>query len=70
VELTAPYMHDGAFDTLEEVVRFYDKGAQPRHAAVSDALVDPLVRTPLLLTNEEIQAIVEFIRHSPTPARG
>ena len=24
VELTAPYMHNGVFDTLEEVVEFYD----------------------------------------------
>ena len=26
VELTAPYMHDGRFQTLEEVVEFYDRG--------------------------------------------
>jgi cytochrome c peroxidase len=26
---TAPYMHDGAFKTLEEVVDFYDKGEMP-----------------------------------------
>jgi cytochrome c peroxidase len=63
-------MHDGAFDTLEEVVLFYDRGAQPRHAAVSDALVDPLVRAPLLLTNEEIQAIVEFMKALTDPGTG
>ncbi|WP_412545690.1 cytochrome c peroxidase [Maricaulis sp. MIT060901] len=28
VELTAPYMHDGRFDTLEEVVNFYATGVQ------------------------------------------
>jgi cytochrome c peroxidase len=45
VELTAPYMHDGVFETLEEVVQFYNDGAQPRHPAVSDELdrlVSPL----------------------------
>ena len=26
VSLTAPYMHNGVFETLEEVVDFYDKG--------------------------------------------
>ena len=28
VELTAPYMHDGRFETLEEVVDFYSEGIQ------------------------------------------
>lgn len=28
IELTAPYMHDGRFDTLEEVVDFYAAGVQ------------------------------------------
>jgi cytochrome c peroxidase len=67
VELTAPFMHDGVFDTLEEVVRFYDQGAQPRHPAISDDLVDPLVRAPLLLTDEEIQAIVAFMEALTDP---
>jgi cytochrome c peroxidase len=26
VELTAPYMHNGVFATLEEVIEFYDRG--------------------------------------------
>lgn len=29
VALTAPYMHTGEFNTLEEVVDFYDKGGDP-----------------------------------------
>ena len=29
VEHTAPYMHDGRFRTLEEVVEHYDKGGIP-----------------------------------------
>ncbi|MFM8834515.1 MAG: cytochrome-c peroxidase, partial [Cytophagales bacterium] len=26
IELTAPYMHNGVYNTLEEVVKFYDLG--------------------------------------------
>ncbi|MCH2225175.1 MAG: hypothetical protein MK066_10440, partial [Crocinitomicaceae bacterium] len=26
VELTAPYMHNGVYKTLEDVINFYDKG--------------------------------------------
>lgn len=29
VALTAPYMHDGSFATLEEVIEFYDRGGIP-----------------------------------------
>lgn len=29
VEVTGPYMHDGRFQTLEEVVRFYARGVRP-----------------------------------------
>ena len=29
VELTAPYMHDGRFETLREVIDHYDSGVQP-----------------------------------------
>ena len=63
-------MHDGVFSTLEEVVRFYDRGAQPRHAAVPDALVDSLVRAPLHLTDEEIAAMLDFMRALTDPGLG
>ena len=48
VALTAPYMHNGVFDSLEEVVEFYDQiraGASPRfrHPGVSDDMLDPLI---------------------------
>jgi cytochrome c peroxidase len=61
VALTAPYMHDGVLATLEDVVRFYDQGAAPRHPAVGDALVDPLVRDTIGLTDGEVSAIVQFL---------
>jgi len=37
VEFTPPYMHDGRFQTLEEVINFYDHGVQP-HNQLSFAL--------------------------------
>lgn len=67
VELTPPYMHDGVFGTLEEVMRFYNDGAHPRHPAVTDAMLDPDLRDPLGLTNDELNAIIEFMRALTDP---
>jgi len=39
IELTAPFMHDGRFATLEEVVEFYNSGIQP-HEQLSQTLRD------------------------------
>lgn len=62
VELTPPYMHDGVFRTLEEVVRFYNQGARPRHPEISNEELHPALREPLDLTEEEIDALVAFMR--------
>ena len=59
---SAPYMHDGAFKTLEEVVDFYDKGgnANPQLSALMKPLgLSPEEKTDLLaflkaLTGEPI----------------
>lgn len=67
VELTPPYMHDGVFETLEEVVQFYNAGAQPRHPAVTDDMMDPILVEPLGLTDEEVNAIVEFMKALTDP---
>ena len=67
VELTAPYMHDGFFETLEEVVRFYNDGARPRHPIVVDDVLEPILIEPLGLTDEEIDAIVEFMKALTDP---
>ena len=61
VELTAPFMHDGVFVTLEDVVQFYNDGARPRHGGVPDASLDPLVRDPLGLSDDEVDAVVAFL---------
>lgn len=69
VELTAPYMHDGVFETLEEVVRFYNDGARPRHHAITDEMLDPILVEPLGLIDEEIAAIVDFMKALTDPGK-
>ena len=55
IELTAPYMHDGRFATLEEVVEHYNSGG---HFAEN---VDPNLR-PLGLTEVQKQEILAFMK--------
>lgn len=55
IELTAPYMHNGSFETLEDVVAYYGDGGF-RHFGI-----DPLVRD-LRLTNTEKTALVAFLK--------
>ncbi len=52
--LTAPYMHNGAFTTLRQVVDFYDAGG------VANELLDPLIR-PLHLSEKEKAALIAFL---------
>lgn len=52
---TAPYMHNGVFSTLEEVVAFYDAGGGDHPNK------DPLIR-PLDLTANEQADLVAFLR--------
>ncbi len=55
VALTAPYMHDGVFKTLEEVIEFYNKGGE----AVPGKDV---FMTPLNLSDQEKKDLVEFLK--------
>ncbi|MBS0169540.1 MAG: c-type cytochrome [Nitrospira sp.] len=52
---TAPYMHDGRFATLEEVVRFYNQGG------IKNPHLDNTV-IPLELTESEQQDLVALLR--------
>jgi cytochrome c peroxidase len=54
VALTAPYMHDGSFSTLREVVEFYRQGGHPHPE------LDPMIR-PLDLDDGEIDDLVAFL---------
>lgn len=57
IALTDPYMHDGSFATLREVIDNYNAGG-------SSAYSDPLIR-PLNLTETEINDLIQFL-HSLT----
>jgi cytochrome c peroxidase len=60
VSLTAPYMHNGFFDTLEEVVEHYNKGAGDFLAELIGELDEDI--TELDLTPEEEADLVEFMK--------
>ncbi|HUF37270.1 MAG TPA: parallel beta-helix domain-containing protein [Anaerolineales bacterium] len=57
IALTAPYMHNGAFDTLEEVVEFYSKGGGIRNGFDN---IDPFVQG-FELTDQEVTDLVAFL---------
>jgi cytochrome c peroxidase len=62
IELTGPYMHDGRFSTLEQVIEHYNIGV------VNHPNLSPPLRTPqgqprrLNLTNAEKAALVAFLK--------
>lgn len=62
IELTAPYMHDGRFQTLEQVVDHYNEFILP-HPTLSAALKDPQ-GNPVRLNFNATQkaALVAFLR--------
>ncbi len=55
ISMTAPYMHDGRFATLEEVVEHYNGGG------VKNPFLDNQI-IPLKLTESEKQDLVEMLR--------
>ncbi|GAB0155972.1 cytochrome c peroxidase [Chryseobacterium sp. Alg-005] len=60
ISKTAPYMHNGGYKTLKEVMNFYNKGGGKgfgftvENQTLSDA--------PLQLTDEEINHIIDFMK--------
>ncbi|QWX85389.1 cytochrome-c peroxidase [Cellulophaga sp. HaHaR_3_176] len=59
VALTAPYMHNGAYNTLDEVVDFYNKGGGA--GLGFDVAHQTLPFDMLNLTDKEQQALVAFM---------
>ena len=57
IELTAPYMHDGRFETLEEVMDFYNEGV---HFTPNSSPF--VVDSGLGLTEEQKSAIIAFMK--------
>ena len=62
IEYTAPYMHNGAFYELEEVVDFYDRGGIDEEGRTTDwpQNKSPLIK-PLGLTDEEKEDLIAFL---------
>ena len=56
IEFTYPYMHDGRFANLEQVVAFKSNGIK------NSPTLDPLLKTPFLFTSEQQKALVTFLR--------
>ena len=61
IELTAPFMHDGRFATLEEVVEHYNSGVQ-NSADLDGRLRQGNGVRRLNLTEVEKQALVDFLK--------
>lgn len=59
VALTAPYFHAGTAETLEDVVRFKNRG-ESGYERVTPAMLDPLMR-PLGLSDAEVADLVAFL---------
>jgi cytochrome c peroxidase len=64
IELTAPYMHDGRFKTLEEVVAHYASGGH-REPGSSES-VDRAIH-PLDLSADQRRALIAFLRSLTDP---
>ena len=60
LEFTAPYMHDGRFETLEEVIDFYS------HEVKFSPTIDPLMKKVqqggIQLTDEEKESLLAFLK--------
>jgi cytochrome c peroxidase len=61
IELTAPYMHNGMYNTLEEVVDHYDRGGDTK------TNLSPNM-TPLGLSEQEKKDLVAFMKSLTGPA--
>lgn len=62
IELTGPYMHDGRFETLEEVVEHYSTGVK-NHPTLSGHMKNHLGEARHLdLTKLEAEALVAFMK--------
>ncbi len=60
IELTAPYMHDGRFETLEEVVDHYNENI--RVSPTVDPALEYTTQTGLMLTDQDQTDLVAFLK--------
>lgn len=62
IKLTAPYMHDGRFETLEEVIEHYTSSLSDREG------IDPILKGRIELTATEKNQIISFLKSLTDPA--
>ena len=60
VAVTGPYMHDGRFQTLEEVVDHYNEGIQ--ESSTIDQTVLNTKDTGLFLTDQDKEDLINFLK--------
>lgn len=56
LKYTGPYMHNGVFSTLDDVIDFYNKGGGEDRPGLKDGAIKPLG-----LTKDEKEALKEFL---------
>lgn len=61
IALTAPFMHDGRFETLEEVVEHYNSGVQAHHSLDHNLIDENGQPQRLNLSDFEKKALVAFL---------
>jgi cytochrome c peroxidase len=61
IDKTAPYMHDGSLEKLEDVVTFYNNGGRLAETDPLDDFLSGGIR-PLNLTDQQQQDLVEFMK--------
>lgn len=59
IAVTAPYMHNGMFKTLEEVVDYYNDPGKVVKSAIN---IDDALKKPLGLTEKEKKDLVAFLK--------
>jgi len=59
IAVTAPYMHNGMFKTLEEVLEYYNN---PQKFVPSPINIDEVLKQPLGLTDKEKKDIIAFLK--------
>ena len=65
IEFSAPYMHDGRFATLEEVIDHYSSGL--KQSTTVDPLMKKLHLGGLQLTNQEKEDLISFLKTLSDP---
>lgn len=60
IEVTPPYMHDGRFETLEEVIDHYNSGI--KESSTADPAIVFTKQTGLMLTTQDKADLIAFLK--------